>query len=200
MKETTNLQKLKVPTVLLAFFILAIWYFNRPVKEDGLNSTQDVTQEETKTEEGGAKAPPVAKTGQHQEEEHSHSDSEERFSYQNEVLRVQELVKRFPKSKPELLSIVIDKDIYKESNKEVKPHSISEIQQNQMGAVKVLALRELMSREQSDQALVSDLDYIIQNAKDPTIVKIAQAAKESVSKGRSFFDDFVDGLSDLEID
>ena len=120
------------------------------------------------------------------------------YSFDTESKKVTRLAAELPGSKPELIAIITQEDIYKK--REVKPHSLDELTQNQMGAVKVMALRALMSKDAHSKVIKQDLNLIIQSAKDPTIVKIAKAAQESLDKGRPFFDDFLQALSDMPLE
>ena len=130
----------------------------------------------------------------HSQSHHSHIE-EEKFSFQIEAQKVQDLARDLPATKTKLIEILSQEDHFKQGEKEVRPHSIDELTQNQIGAVKVLALKALMEQDTDDETLKKDLNHIIKNAKDPTIVKIARAAKGSIDQGRSFFDDFVEAVS-----
>lgn len=117
-----------------------------------------------------------------------------REGYLEQVKYIEELGADVTKNKKKLLSIVLAEDIYKGKDRNVEPHSIDEIRQNQQGALKVMALRALMKQEEND-VLTDDLNDIITEAKDPTIRNIASAALDSLKKGRPFFTDFLNGLS-----
>jgi hypothetical protein len=95
------------------------------------------------------------------------------------------------------MAVAVQEDVFKSRHIEVRPHTLNEITQNQMGAVKVMALRALFENEKDPQRLMNDVNAVIQTAKDPTIVEIAKAARESLQKGRPFFKDFLDGIANL---
>lgn len=120
-------------------------------------------------------------------------------SYENAVAELTNMIAQFPQSRLQLIQFINRGDVFKEKGMEVKPHSLSEINQMKMGAVKVMALRELMKSEKNTRQLSLDLHQVAQSAQDPTIRSIAEAAEESLSKGRSFFDDFLDGIDRLPI-
>jgi cytoskeletal protein RodZ len=65
--------------------------------------------------------------------------------------------------------------------------------------IKVMALRALMTQEKDTETIKDDLNYVIQKAQDPTIVKVAKAAKSSLEKGRPFFKDFLDAISGMPL-
>lgn len=121
------------------------------------------------------------------------------FPFEQETVKVTELAKKLPQSKSQMMAIILKEDIFKSGKRTVRPHTIDEITQRQMGALKVMALRSIMSSETDPGVIRRDLDEVIKNAQDPTIVKIAQAAKDSLDKGRSFFDDFLNGLASLPL-
>jgi hypothetical protein len=56
-----------------------------------------------------------------------------------------------------------------------------------------------MNSETDPVRLAADLQFVAQNAQDPTIRRIAKAANESLDRGRSFFDDFVEGIDRLPL-
>ena len=97
------------------------------------------------------------------------------------------------------MDIVVAEDIYKSKNIPPKAHTKAEITQAQKGAIKVMALRTLISQEQSPGEIQSNLQTIIDNAQDPTIKRIAEAALESSNKGRPFFKDFLDAIEEMPL-
>lgn len=125
------------------------------------------------------------------------NNNDEKFSFKKEAKEIIELAEDLPDTKETLIEIVLKKDIYKDPAKKVAPHSASEIYQNQQGALRVLALKALMESGLDNESIKSDLSYIIKNAQDPTIVKIASAARDSVNKGRSLFDDFPKAIGSM---
>lgn len=198
-----SFQIYKVPAILLALFIFGLWYLSTSTEEQSLKNKQEISS--TKGTTDTKVSPLLAKSSEEIAVEQSEETGEreinaEKFSFENEAKKVQELIRQWPASHGELLEVVVQADLFKEQKKPIDPHSLDEIQQNQMGAIKVLALRELIKQDRDPLAIMKDLDYIVQRAQDPTIVKIATAAKESLVKGRSFFDDFVGGIESLEIE
>lgn len=127
------------------------------------------------------------------------NDNPSTFSFQQEVAKVETLMTQFPASRLRLIEYITQADPFKAKNKDVKPHSLSEQMQNKIGAVKVLALRELMKNQKDLKQLSLDLRAVVDSAQDPTIRRIAQAADDSLAQGRSFFDDFLDGLSGMPL-
>ena len=125
--------------------------------------------------------------------EHIH----QHFSYKEEIAKIKMLASQLPASKSKLIALITKNDIYKEEGREIKPHSQDEIKQNQIGAAKVIALRSLIEHKQDAQVTKDDLEKVINEAADPTITKIAQAALSSLNQGRPFFNDFLDGLQSL---
>ncbi len=114
-----------------------------------------------------------------------------RETIEEELKRVRVLATQLPESRVQLLEIITSEDPLKQ--KEIKPHSMDEIQQNKRGAVKVLALKALMQLKDK-KMLQENLGQIIATAKDPTIRKIAKAAKDSMDQGRSLFEDFPEAV------
>jgi hypothetical protein len=127
------------------------------------------------------------------------SQSAEPFSYETEKINVAQLAKQLPQSRQQLLDIAVKADVYKKEKKSVDAHTMDDITQNQMGAIKVMALRALMTQEKDTETIKDDLNYVIQKAQDPTIVKVAKAAKSSLEKGRPFFKDFLDAISGMPL-
>ncbi len=119
------------------------------------------------------------------------TDESPRETIEEELQRVRVLATQLPDSRVELLKIITSEDPLKQ--KEIKPHTMDEIQQNKRGAVKVLALKALMKLKDK-KMLQENLGQIISTAKDPTIRKIAQAAKDSMDQGRSLFEDFPEAV------
>ncbi|MGH1468105.1 MAG: hypothetical protein ACRBBP_04375 [Bdellovibrionales bacterium] len=116
------------------------------------------------------------------------------FSYKNEVAKVQKLSKNLPESKAELIDLIKKADPFKEEGRSVKPHTSDELTQRKIGAVKVLALKALVTNETQKDILKRDLINISRNALDPTIRQIAKASLESEEKGRSLHDDFNEAI------
>jgi hypothetical protein len=121
------------------------------------------------------------------------------LSYREETKAIAELVSRLPQSKPILLEMIEKEDVFKNPKTHLKEHSIDEITQNQLGAIKVMALRALIKAEKDPDQIKQDIDHIIQAAKDPTIVKIAQAARDSIDKGGHFPDDLLNGIDQMPL-
>lgn len=116
------------------------------------------------------------------------------FSFDDQVKNVNQLSKKYPKSKPQLISIITEEDPFKSQESGVKPHTTDVLVQRKIGAVKVLALNTLLSKELNKDQLKRDLINIARTAKDPTISEIAKAALKSEEDGRSLVDDFSDGI------
>jgi Asp-tRNA(Asn)/Glu-tRNA(Gln) amidotransferase B subunit len=121
------------------------------------------------------------------------------FQYQRELAKVGRLLKSYPASKNQLLELVTEQDPFKISGNEAKPHTVSEIVQNQMGALKVMALRGLVEGEQDSQVVENILESIISRAKDQTMVHISKAVLEARRQGRSLFKDFPDAIADMPL-
>lgn len=124
----------------------------------------------------------------------SGTESHTKISFEEELKKVQRLSENFPESKPELIAIITSANPYKSTDLEIKAHSTDEILQRKIGAVKIVALRELVNRELDKDSLKKDLISIARTANDPTITKVARAALKSVENDRSLFDDFRDGV------
>lgn len=129
--------------------------------------------------------------------DHIHKEQAAQFDYKAEAAQISEIAKELPASKPKLLKVILSPDKYKVEKIHVPVHSGLEIHQRQLGAVKVLALRELMSYEKSKGQKIKDLEFVIKSAKDETIKNIATAALDSVKKDRPFFKDTLDAISNL---
>lgn len=121
------------------------------------------------------------------------------FDYKQEAENLSVLEKRWPQSKPQLMRLIVAQDAFAAHKIPVVPHSKNELTQRHMGALKVMSLRILMSQEKSKAQQLSDLDFVIQNAKDETIKNIARAARDAVEHNRPFFRDTIDALSNLEM-
>lgn len=121
------------------------------------------------------------------------------FDYKQEAENLSTLEKKWPQSKPQLMHIILAQDAFIKHNIPVEPHSKNELTQRHMGALKVMSLRILMNQEKSKAQQLSDLDFVIQNAKDDTIKNIARAARDAVEHNRPFFRDTIDALSNLEM-
>lgn len=126
-----------------------------------------------------------------------HTSDFPNFNYAEESQQIFKLEKNFPRSKPELIKIIVSPDRFQVENKKVEPHTNNEITQRQMGALKVLALKVLMTNETSKGTLSKDLQSIIQAAQTTTMKNIATAALDSHEKGRNFFPDSVNAISHL---
>ena len=96
--------------------------------------------------------------------------------------------------KKDLISVIIEE----KSSNNYDPHSVEAIRENKKGAMKVLALKKLVT-SLNKQEQTSLLIEIIDRAKDPTISKIAASYLESLKQGRSFFKDFKTAIEDLPI-
>lgn len=165
--------------------------FDSPQRED-INGTRPIQKPLQRTPLSSQ--PPIAKQQRHRPAEHDH---EPQFSIQEEVQRLETMVAQLPNSRPQLIQFINQPDPYQ--RKVIKPHTLSEQTQMKIGAVKVIALRELMKNQTDLKQLSKDLRQVAQAAQDPTIRRIAKAADDSLSQGRSFFDDFLDGLEGLPL-
>lgn len=96
--------------------------------------------------------------------------------------------------KEDLISVIIEEKSVNHHN----PHSVEAIRENKRGALKVLALKKLVT-SLNKQEQTSLLIEIINRAKDPTIAKIASSYLKSLKQGRSFFKDFKTAIEDLPI-
>ncbi len=123
------------------------------------------------------------------EKKHNH------INMRTEILKIKALVGNFPQSKPQLISIITSENPFHSKKKEAKAHSREELLQRKAGAVKILALRKLVELEKDKTNLMHDLITISRNAKDPSLAKIAKASLLSLEQGRSFFDDFRNGVN-----
>lgn len=120
------------------------------------------------------------------------------FDYQKEIKQIEDWKIQYPKSKQKLLGLITSEDLFSQYRVPVPAHTIYEMTQRQMGALKVLSLRVLLENENSKQILLKDLDYILNTAADTTLKDIARAAQESVVNGRPFVRDMIEGLSQLQ--
>ena len=180
--------------VALSFYFLRTKPLNNPVSE-----LTEKEHEHRSLASSQKKEKVLKKENNNQNLQSGDISWEENFSFKQESRRVQKLEKELPHSRPQLMSIVLKMDTFKQSGKEVKPHSLQEDLQNKMGAVKVLALKALVSRSGDKSFIKRDLTYIIQKAQDPTISEIAKAALSSLEEDRPFFKDFVDGVEAMSM-
>lgn len=114
--------------------------------------------------------------------------------YEEEVERVNKMTNNYPESREELISFISQNDPYKEANISIKPHTVDSVKQNQIGALKVLALKTIHLKEQSNQARIKFYEDLLSRAKDPTIIKILKASIASARQGRNFLKDFPDAI------
>ncbi len=193
-------------TIAIAIFgLFFIWKLNTPDSMDGIQFDEkkqdsDIDQQNSKTKRPKHQQTPLSKQVPVAKNQNRQPTQIETFSYQDQIRNVQNLVAKFPASRPQLLQIIQRPDPYKEKGQTVEPHTLQEQTQNQMGAVKVLALRELMKNQTNLTQLAKDLHHVAEAAEDPTIRRIAKAAEESLDQGRSFFDDFLEGLDRLPLE
>jgi len=117
------------------------------------------------------------------------------FNYQKEAERLNGLKQDFPRSKDELLKIILEPNPYSGA----APHSAADLAKRQKGALMVEALKTLYKNESDRSQLRSDLLNVKKNAQDPTISKIASAALESLKNNRPFFSDQIRALENLPI-
>lgn len=122
------------------------------------------------------------------------------LSYEKETERVREMTKNYPKSREEIIQFVSKNDPYKEANIAVKPHTVDSIKQNQIGALKVLALKNVHLKETNNQSRIKFYEDLLSKAKDPTIVKILKASIDSAKQGRDFSKDFLDGVENQPLE
>jgi hypothetical protein len=193
------LKRNKVPALLLVLTSFLFYFLYQNVKHSETPQTKEVSQNLP-----NHKAPKTKKNKAHQKRIPSQvgpaqDDEIKSFSYKEESQRIRELIKKLPQSESQLIAFITKEDYFKAHFKEIKPHSFNEITQNQMGALKVLALKALVSQKMGSQNIQRRLNIVIQKAKDPTIVNIAKAALESTKKERPFFKDFADGIEGLAI-
>lgn len=120
------------------------------------------------------------------------------FDYKNEIEQIEQWKSQYPKSKQQLLRLITSEDAFKQQSVSVPAHTVFEMTQRQMGALKVLSLKVLLENENSKQILLKDLDHIFKTAADTTLRDIARAAQESVRKDRPFVRDMIEGLSQLQ--
>ncbi len=128
---------------------------------------------------------------------HSQQESEEisfELEYTQKLESLKVLESQMPFSEKKLMALVVESDSF--AGKEIKPHTIKEIQHRRLGAIKVMALKALM-KSKDEQQLEKRLNQVIAGAQDPTIIKIAKAAKKSLNQGRSFFEDFPQAIGNL---
>lgn len=195
--------KYKLPvTIVLAICAFIVWNQNKSnhrVSEATKASEMAKVQSPKPAEKS---KPALSQAKQEETNVHNQADNMDKqepveFNFDQAVSEVRNLVAGLPGTHDQVMGLILKKDVFKDKKIKVSPHSSLEITQNKMGAVKVMALRELMAHEQSNSQLHKDLTTIIKKAQDPTIARIAQAAQDSLKKGRSFFDDFLDGVSRL---
>lgn len=196
-----NDKKIDIKRLLVfvgAFFVLAFYFFDSFYQKDSKtleNSKNGITQ--------STDSPKPGSSHFHGDSSHDHSSQNgKNNSTQSSFVKQQKAIlllgKNYPQSKEELMTLVLAESPFK--NKEVKPHSTDEITQQQQGALKVLALRMILKSSSSSkdkEQLMADLQTIIKNAKDPTMSKVARAVLKSVKRGRPFFKDFGDAISQL---
>ncbi len=197
------LRPLTIAIAILGLFF--IWKFNTPDSMDGIQFSTEKEEAQRQSSKTKTKTPmhqrtPLSKKVPVAKRKSTQQDPATSFSYQDEVRYVRQLVAKLPTSKPRLLKLIQQPDPFKEQGRTVEPHTLAEQTQNQMGAVKVLALRELMKNQNDITQLSKDLQQVAQAAQDPTIRRIAEAAEQSLDQGRSFFDDFLDGLERLPLE
>jgi hypothetical protein len=118
----------------------------------------------------------------------------EGFSFEDDVQKLEALASQYPESKNQIITLIQKEDPFKSRKIKVRPHTSDELTQRKMGAIKVLALKTLLQKETNRDLLKRDLENISNRALDPTIVEIAKAALKSENEGRSFIDDFSDGV------
>gem|GEM_PF-4832322 len=121
------------------------------------------------------------------------------FSYTEAQRNLQKLEAEYPNSKKQLMQIITSENFYQDQLSEPKPHSAEEWTQMQRGAIKVMALRALISKGQSQQEIQANLQNIIDSAKDLTIKNLAQAALKSSEEGRPFFKDLLNAIEDMPL-
>jgi hypothetical protein len=159
-------------------------------KHDNTNSTKDF------------KAPHNAQSTHvgHQEIKRTPKEKEilkriRSFSYEDETKRIKTMTNDYPQSREQIIDFVSEKDPYKDAKIEIKPHTIDSIKQNQIGALKVLALKTISLKEKNNFKRVKFYQDLLAQAKDPTIRKILKASINSAKQGRDFLKDFPDAIN-----
>ena len=201
MKNKLPLKRLRVP-ILVVLVLLSVYLFK--TEPLGQESKERSIKRVEKQTNGVPKDTLVSKPSKPSLPSSDLSSPQlpediENYSFTNEIEKIKELNKEFPQSKAQIFQIVVQEDYFKENKIIIEPHSRNEKLQSKMGAAKVLALKSLLTNEKDTNQVRQDLNQVIQQAKDPTIVKIAEAARDSLDQGRSFFDDFIEGVAQLPL-
>ena len=113
-------------------------------------------------------------------------------SYQYNSEQVYEWIQSYPNDKDKLLEVAISEDPYAAQGIEVNPHTSDQINQEKFGAMRVMALQALYDNENNKEDKIKNLNYIIENAKDPVIVSIAESIMKSSESGRDYVEDFLE--------
>lgn len=179
------------------------WWPNAPAKSNGDSVSRGSSQQNSASADLAATELSTAASSNDQKPADDDPSARaaaitKSYQYEREAQKIEILAKKFPDSKQQLIEIITTADPFKKENIKVKIHSMDEITQRQMGAIKVMSLKVLMSKETSKQTLLADLDTIIHTAEDTTLKDIAVSARESVKKGRPFFKDMVDAISKIK--
>ncbi len=201
---------MRISLILIAVLVLigGAYFLTRGGGAPNLDS-DNISDITGPTDIGSSSAAP---SHTHTDEEHSHGTAPQgsttpsaplppaiaTFNYKEETQGLARLSKEWPKSKPQLLRVVMGPDLFKENKVTVEPHTANEIRQRQMGAVKVASLRVLVEKEKSKAQRLKDLAHIAQNAADETIRSIAEEARKAVENDRPFFKDTLDAISNIE--
>ena len=200
----TNKKKISLLALLIG---LVFFYFYKNNASKNLeHSKQNIVKKITDSTQQDLKSKTKKRIGLNHTHDHSHTDTNHThqkkyskpidFSYQTESKKLLELIQNFPQSKSELLKVITTENPIKNP----KPHSLSSLQQQQIGGLKVLALRSLYEKQRTQKTtLAKDLSYIAQSAKDPSLAAMAQDALSSLDSGRPFFKDRLDGIQNLPI-
>jgi len=121
-------------------------------------------------------------------------DKLSQFSFKKEQLKIDKMLGQYDKNKKELISIITSPDPYLDLP--VSSHSLHSLKKNQHGALKVLALRKVAIKESQKKDFFKN---IFNEAKDPTIKKIANAALELLKQGsQDPLKDITNGIGDLD--
>jgi len=106
----------------------------------------------------------------------------------------------YPEEKERLLAIAKSPNPFLEQKITVNPHTTQDIKQEELGAIKVMAIRVILEKEKSKATILNDLSNIIREAQDPTIVAIAESMQRAVKNNRDFSNDYIEAINNMPID
>ncbi len=193
---------IKWPVLILVLAFLYVRYSDTRNSSHEHENDYDHEHEQVGQDQSGSKAAKQKKTAAKDSQVKSNSVTQKEiikkirsFSYEEETKRINKMTSQYPETRQQIIDLVSKSDPYKDAKIEIEPHTVDSIKQNQIGALKVLALKSIETKEKDISKRVKFYQDLLAQAKDPTIIKIARAGLESAKQGRPFLKDFIDGIN-----